>query len=127
MKIEGTNAITVADDGLPWSLRGIWFTNKTYFIVGDGAYRCRNIGEIWNQISLIQKYKEAIRGQEINDIVIAGHFGLLLHFNGYNWKDYSQQIYISSGSFFSVAVRNNLIVAVGNVGGANAIIAVGRR
>jgi len=51
----------------------------------------------------------------------------LLHFNGYNWKDYSEQINIPGGSFFSVAMRNNLIVAVGDVNGVNAAIAVGRR
>ena len=129
IKIEGNKATIVADDGLPVSLKSIWFcSNKAYYIVGDGLYKCKNIGDTWQNIPYTPtKYTEAIRGQGLNDIVIAGDYRIIFHFNGLTWQNYTMQVPLSNGSFNAVAIKNNLIIAVGDNGGSQGVITMGRR
>ncbi|GAB4371774.1 MAG: hypothetical protein Kow0042_14710 [Calditrichia bacterium] len=61
----------------------------------------------------------------INDITVVGGFGEIVHFNGANWRNYINQTRLSS-NYYSLDMKNDLIVAVGNHGRAGALT-IGRR
>jgi hypothetical protein len=60
-----------------------------------------------------------IRGNTSNDIYVVGGFGLLLHFNGATWRQYTK--FYEIDNFHSLDVKNNTVVAVG-LNGSNAVI-----
>jgi hypothetical protein len=101
---------------LPWPFTdrdsySVWFKNSyPIFICGDGVFKLNrlNIYHVYN--TLPQFFTNRIRGNEINDIYIAGAFGLMAHCNGIQWWIHPGFI---SGTFKSLAVKEDLAVAVG--------------
>ena len=65
-------------------------------------------------------YSDNIRGTENNNIFVCGDFGLFAHFNGSTWKTYNE-LYIQ-GIYFSVAVKDNIVITVGLEGGKAIIV-----
>jgi hypothetical protein len=133
IKINKQGSVTLPTDGLGPDLSGIWFKPPyRYYIVGDGIYRNSRVGDSkspWIEYPLGEinnYYTFAIRGTDINDIVTVGAFGELLHFNGATWRNYYNTLGMASGSFYGVAIKGNLIIAVGHIED-KAVIAVGRR
>jgi len=128
--IFGNATFTLPDGGLPWSLSGVWFVpGRKHFVVGDGLFRAGPLTQVgWTSFhqGLTTFYTNCIRGDRINNVVVAGAFGELLTFNGINWFSQRGQTVLTNGSFFSVALKNNLIVAVGQVQ-SKAVSAIGRR
>jgi hypothetical protein len=59
-------------------------------------------------------------------IFAAGANGDLLHFNGKNWRNFRDQTSLSSGEHYSVAVKGNLVIALGE-DLSRGVVAVGRR
>jgi hypothetical protein len=57
----------------------------------------------------------AIRGNGINDIYSVGAFGETLHYNGVRWKSFIDETGFDGG-YGDIAVKNNVIVAVGYEG-----------
>jgi hypothetical protein len=55
---------------------------------------------------------KSIRGNGVNDWVVAGVFNVLGHFNGYAVKHF-QELYDIDGRLLSVAQRQNVVMAVG--------------
>jgi len=80
------------------------------FVAGNGVYvKKRNLG--WRIMKeSLGKYVFNIRGNDINDIFIVGDRKLLMHYNGRTWKNYT---YYGYGSLDAVAVKGDLVVAVG--------------
>ena len=76
-----------------------------------------------NLVGFINK----VRGNDLNDIFIVGNDGKIAHWNGSSWKTF----FNINGSFLSLDVKNDIIVAGGNlqfgfvVG--NPIVVIGRR
>jgi hypothetical protein len=133
LKINKQTSVTLPTDGLGQNLSGVWFKPPYhYYIVGGFIYRNSKVGDSkfpWIKYSpgeINNYYTFAIRGTDINDIVTVGAFGELLHFNGATWKNYYNTLGMASGSFYGVAIKGNLIIAVGHID-AKAVIAVGRR
>ena len=130
--IQGTTVVPINSDGLSWSIVGVWFVlGQQYYIVGDGVGKKQSLQDTnpWNISptgTLARYYSESIRGNAINDVIIAGAFGDMLHYNGSTWKDYVGQTSFPNGSFTSVAMKGNLVIAVGG-DGPKAVITVGRR
>jgi hypothetical protein len=54
-----------------------------------------------------------VRGNGVNDIVAVGYDGLIWHYNGKSWKVFSE-IANQNDILRSVAIKGNLIIAVGN-------------
>jgi hypothetical protein len=130
LKIEGTTAIILPDSGLPYNLNGIWFIpGETYFVTGDGVYYLETPGQAWQADTTHPLlYKDAIRGSGKNDIVIAGSFGLVSHFNGSGWYHYQgKEIPQFYGRYHAVDFRNNFLIAVGSINAVQGIILRGRR
>ncbi|MCK9409433.1 MAG: glucosyl transferase, partial [Bacteroidetes bacterium] len=101
----------LSDEGLPWSLSGLWFDSKQkYFAVGDGFYCSTSLDQTWQAYTISADYKTSIRGNSINDIFVSGIHMLLMHFNGVDWKTYFPE---ESGGFAKVDICNNFTVAVG--------------
>ncbi len=70
---------------------------------------------------------ERMRGNEENDILVVGDFGLLLHWNGISWHRYVS----ISAIYYGLAVRGDVVGVVGQqvegfVGG-DPVLLVGRR
>jgi len=66
-----------------------------------------------------------IRGRGLNDIFVVGAFGECLHWNGTRWRSYRSQTGLANGSYTSVALKENFVVAVGG-NNAQAVITIGR-
>ena len=70
-------------------------------------------------------YTQCIRGNDNNDILVSGDFGLLAHFNGVDWQIYNDY-YFQMGVFESLQIKGNLAVVSGYIG-TEAVILVGKR
>ena len=130
LSITGNTATKISTNGLPWSIRGLWFDNKGYYIVGDGMYYKKSLQDtVWQSIQkgITTNYVEAIRGNAWNDIFAVGDFGTVLHYNGSTWYNFTQQLNIPNCVFHSVSIKDNLVVAVGTLGGDRAVAVVGVR
>ncbi len=128
--INGTSVITLSNGGLPGYLRGIWFTtNQSYYVVGDGIYGATSPNPTqWSgETEILTPYTTTcVRGNKANDVFVAGAYGEILHFNGSTWQSFRPQTAIPDGAFTGLAVRGNLVIAVGGSSG-QAIADVGKR
>jgi hypothetical protein len=108
----------------------IWFVpNQQYYVVGDGIYQKNSLSDgtwINGPLDITHYATTKVRGNNINDVVVVGAFGEFLHWNGVRWKSYIDQTGLSNGSYTSVAVSGNLVVAVGG-NNAQAVITMGTR
>ena len=111
-------------------LFGVWFVpNRHYYIVGDGIYEKRILSDsIWRNgpLDITHFATTGIRGNDINDVFVAGAFGEFLHFNGVSWMIYINELGSFSGSYGAVDVKNNIVITVGYQG-AMAKILIGYR
>ena len=83
--------------GIPSSLKGIWFKpGKKYYVVGSGMFTKTDINSsngwlaIWQ--GLTESYTGSIDGNDLNDIVVCGSYGEMLHYNGNNWKSFKSEL-----------------------------------
>jgi hypothetical protein len=131
LKISGTSVTTLPDTAITTSITGVWFdAGRRYYVTGGDVFRKWTINgpdpwkrDIWATYFF---YKYKIRGTAINDIAIACDNGDILHYNGLTWKSYYNETRLNYGNYNSVAMRGNLIIAVGDNYGSG-VIAVGRR
>ena len=129
--IVNNASTTLPDSGLPWSVRSLWFESHKYYVAGDGLFVTNSLAAhaIWRSFhnGLTPYYSNVIRGQAVNDIVVGGSFGDLLHFNGASWRRYTGSGVPSlDGSYYGAAIRGNTIMAVGMVG-SRAVVLRGTR
>jgi hypothetical protein len=111
-------------------LFGVWFIpNRHYYIVGDGIYEKTSLTDsAWRNGPLkYTKYATTkIRANGLNDIFVVGSYGECLHWSGASWKSYIEQIGMANGGYASIAVKGNLVIAVGE-NNPQAVITIGRR
>ena len=125
LQIQGNRVKELPAEGLPWSLKSIWFIpGLVYYVAGDGLFFSRDLTETWKQLPSPLLYKHAIRGQALNDVIVVG-YKLLSHFNGVNWHHYTDD-QLPAALYNAVAIKGNLVVAMGLQGG-RVIITIGRR
>jgi hypothetical protein len=132
LKITGTTVTAISDSGIQSALTSVWFIpGKKYYVVGEGAFSTR---DPWNNKGwdvdpgyfAPSYYTSSVRGNALNDMVIVCDFGRILHFNGCTWWDYGETTQLHHGYFYKVAMKGNIIVAVGD-NYNKGIIALGRR
>jgi hypothetical protein len=101
-------------------VQSIWFnSSNAIYTCGGGVFLLKD-GINWNEVTEIPLYyTESIRGDGLNDIIVVGDFGLLAHFNGTSWKVYDNPV---ADIYYSCAVRENLVVAVGMKGNSGFIV-----
>ncbi|MEW6512258.1 MAG: hypothetical protein AB1428_15010 [Bacteroidota bacterium] len=130
LRIDGSQVTAMSDSGLNVFLNSIWFVpGSLYYIVGGGFFYSQSVGQatIWQggPNLVTNYYSNAIRGSALNNVFIVGAYGDVVHFNGHTWKSFQQQTAVD-GNYKAVAVRGNLVIAVG-YDGDRAAVAVGRR
>ena len=129
LKINNSIVESISTEGLPLSMDAIWFkSERIYYAVGDGFYTTRILGDQWiRDLSIPRYYITTIRGTNYNNIFLGGTVGLLMHYNGTDWKNY-QFIQVNYNDFFaSIAVKGNLVCAVGANANNKAIIYLGTK
>ncbi len=131
-RIQENTATEISSYPIGYQLFGVWFhQNRHYYVVGDGIYEKRFLSDnAWNNGPLdVTKYEtKKMRGNGVNDAVVVGAFGECLHWNGKNWKSNRDQTAITDGEYESVAIKNNLVIAVGWYGSnGKAVVAIGKR
>jgi len=134
LSIKGNSVTKLNLSSQVWPLKTVWFMpNKQYYIAGSGIYQKRLLADsVWrnNATDITTFSTTSIRGNGINDVFAVGAFGDLVHFNGVNWKtDYSEPL-LNNGAYTRVAVKGNLVIAVGGNQvslDSEAVILMGRR
>jgi hypothetical protein len=127
LQIKNNVVDSISNTGLSNSLNAIWFVaGKKYYIGGDGLFSTEVLGNSWvRNTELPAYYKTSVRGNNINDVIVAGAYGLLLHYNGKSWMNYQDRFPIN-GSFGRVDIKGDIVCAVGNDNN-RAVIVMGRR
>jgi hypothetical protein len=132
-KISGLTATAISDSGIGSrsNLQGIWFeAGRKYYTCGGSIYSKRNIYSTnpWlaDYYTMYEEHYYGIRGNGIGDVVIAGTAGEIVHYNGKTWKNYVQLTRLGYGAYLGVAMKDNLIVALGENYGKG-VIAIGSR
>jgi len=130
IQINNNNANIISSLPVFYPLTAVWFVpNQHYYVGGSGLYEKHLLSDsLWKNgvYDITQYYVTAIRGNALNDVFVAGSYGELLHWNGARWKSFIQETNLSSGSYAAIAVKGNLVIAVGLDNG-KAIILKGTR
>lgn len=132
LKINGTTVTMLDTIGLHVSESSVWFQpNKVFYVTGNGVYKKDKIDDpVWkvNHEGHPLLYKYRIRGNAWNDVFIAGSGGLLSHYNGATWKHYTGMELPRAYSLYNgLAIKGNLVVAVGWFGEKAAVVRGVRR
>ena len=108
LKISGQSVSKLNYNPIEYTLSSTWFKpNRKYYVVGAGIFEKNNLNEDnWgNNISDITTYYTySIRGNDINDVLVVGGFGEVLHYNGMTWKSFMNETRIE-GNLYSVALK----------------------
>ncbi|MFZ1517974.1 MAG: glucosyl transferase [Ignavibacteriaceae bacterium] len=130
-KIESNALLEVSNAGIHSSIIGLWFkSGKKYYIVGSGIFSKIDIESnkgwtpVWQGIT--EYYTNSIDGNSLNDIIICGSFGEVLHYNGSSWLSYKDDPQVESNTYGTVKIKDDLITIVGR-SLSKAVITIGRR
>jgi hypothetical protein len=132
LKISGNSVKEIPIRGFRSFIDGIWFVpQRKYYIVGSGIFYNNDINkpDNWQTYppgSLTNYHTHKIKGNSINDVVAVGSFGEIVHFNGYTWKNYYNVTQLNSGAYYSVDIKDDLIITTGYLN-SRAVIAIGNR
>jgi hypothetical protein len=130
LRISSSQVQELNTEGTSWPLSTIWFKqNRKYYLAGSGGkFEKHNLIEKdWKPLNTMSGYLlYKIRGNRQNDVVGAGAFGEVLHFNGISWKSYIIETGLNSGIYYSVGIKNNTLVVVG-FSYQSAVITIGKR
>jgi hypothetical protein len=131
MRLFTHQAQPLSTTPIQWSIQSLWFQpNRRYYVVGSGIYEKRQLTDsLWrnNPLDITTFYTTCIRGNDINDVLVVGAFGEVLHFNGVSWRSYRATQTAISGSFGDIALKGNFAILTGGLNHGRAIVAIGRR
>ena len=130
LQIVGTQAIALSDSSINSTLSSVWFVaGQHYYVIGDGIYDKGGLSDYkWNVHlgDITTYYTTRVRGQAISDVFMTGAYGEVLHYNGLTWRSYQASTGLAAGSYSSLALKGDLLIAVGHESGQAAIL-IGRR
>ncbi len=93
---------------------------KEFYVVGEQILLNRN--GVWSEPVNTEVYMECIRGNvETGDIIAAGHFSTLYHYNGIDWESFQFQL-SSYNPISGLYLTKNKVFAVGPFGNQARII-----
>jgi hypothetical protein len=131
LKVTPQGVEQLSTVNIPSSLHGIWFkAGRRYWVVGSGMYTKTSIASsgTWQALhpGVTQYYTFAVRGTGINDVIVCGASGELLHYNASTWRSYRSVVGLPQAVYKEVAIKDGTIVAVG-YNGSRAVVTIGRR
>lgn len=131
LQILKESVASLPDGGLGPGMYSIWFeAGKRYFIGGNDLYQTVDPEKSWETNTHFQPgfrgSKAAVRGNGLNDMVVVGTYGLVMHFNGASWQIYEDQQLLPTGAYTSLDVKEDIVVAGGAHEGKG-IILIGKR
>ena len=132
IRISNGSVQKLSTNGLSAYFEGIWFkSGRRYYVVGGGIHTKQNINfeKNWYRYPagvINYHYSTSVRGNDLNDIFIAGSAGEILHYNGYGWKNYLEEITLTNGGLLEIKINKNQAATVG-YNGSKAIIFLGKR
>ncbi len=116
-------------DSLNWNLNrriaSVWSSNG-WIVYTSGGGVFNNKSGNWVEETIPLNYTNMIRGNGLNEIFVAGDFGLLAHFNGASWKVYEEFQQLPAAALYSITVKDNMLTAVG-FSEEKALVVLGRR
>lgn len=117
---ENDSSEFLNNNGLKWSIGSIWFSaGVRYYIAGSGLYEMTySETNLWRDLnlnrSITQYHMDCIRGNKLNDIIVTGAYGEVLHFNGLSWKSLrNSSTELSYGSYFKISIKGKMACMVG--------------
>jgi hypothetical protein len=118
-----------AVDSLTWGTiyrtpQSIWFDQRDVFVCGSTVWKLRR-GGAWEELIAPSFFLNSIRGTASNDLVMVGHFGIVMHFNGWSFRSF-EETRLATGYYSSVTATMSTMIAVGRTG-SKAVVLVGRR
>ncbi len=131
LRIENKRVEKTETTSISQPLLSLWFkSNKKYYLVGSGIYTKNSLSEYrWERLSrtISIYFKYNIVAQNMNDIIVAGAFNEVLHFNGVSWKSYrAKELPFDSGRLMGANYTNNIICIVGQ-NGREGVIHIGKK
>ncbi len=147
LRLDGTNWQTVytydpshQNERRPDSITGIATSlyapsdNRLWLSTSSGVYRCPGNTTGQGILSWAPGYLVgllwAIRGDAANNILVAGDFGTIAHFNGQTWHHFHQFMDLygnGAPNFNSIAIRGRDVMIVGSLPNGKAIVYRGKR
>ncbi|GAB4183615.1 MAG: hypothetical protein Kow00108_20730 [Calditrichia bacterium] len=110
-KLEDGNIMKINFNQTDYIFGSLWFkNNQKMLLCGDRIYEKNQNNELVSIHDELGYYKERIRGSDYNNIFVCGHFGIIEHFNGANWRTFTIP---NVAIFNSLDSKDNLTVAVG--------------
>ncbi len=127
-RIKG-NAVVVDNSVSVGRRLDIWGSSEaTLYAVGDGTFQ-RTAMVAWQEVATPNPRVglHSTSGTGANDVIIAGAFGAVVHWNGASWHFYDELFFPSSSRSYSGAYAiGGSYFLVGNTGG-RALITIGIR
>jgi hypothetical protein len=132
LRIQGTSVSLVAM--FPKVYSSVWFVpGEKYYLAGDGIISTNSLtNPVWKNDTTGANLFESgcIRGTNLSDIFVSGWGSTVIpdvaHYNGSTWFDYINQMPGGYGAYSRVAIRGNMMIAVGFVD-QTAVMLVGKR
>ena len=129
-KLKDNQLKIINHKGLPRSFGSVWTPNgKRWYIGGGGLYYNNNLKKGWKFMpgSDCVNFAYKVRGNDLNDIFVAGYDGKIAHWNGNSWRTYLDL----QAKFLSLDVKGDIIVAggyyIGSFIGLNPVVVIGKR
>ena len=129
LQMNENSVSEISTTNLPANIGSVWsWKGREWYICGSGLYRTRTLDMPWEQVSgLPSIFQQKVRGNGPNDVFVVGHFGLVLHWNGSTWRQYSGL----PGRYNGLAIQDDLVVVTGTkmsgILAGSGIILIGRR
>jgi len=113
-------------DSVSWvfdrRLYSVWSPREGFlYVCGEGVFE--NKFNVWRKLNTPLVGTNSVRGNNINDIVVAGDNGFITHFNGVEWKTLSTY---SSKGYAEVSFKDEIVAICGNYQGQG-LIEIGKR
>ena len=113
-------------DSIKWdtgrNVFSVWTHNGfPLYTAGSGVFE--DSRGSWRESALPNIYSNTVRGTSLADIVVAGDLGFVAHFNGIDWRVFTD---VYDAQYLAAAMTNNVVALVGERNGRG-VVTIGRR
>jgi hypothetical protein len=129
--LPNNTVVSLSTSGLSAFSTGIWFVpQQRYYIVGSGIHQKALLSNpnwsVYPQGEVTSYHSAGINGQGLNDIIVAGSFFEIAHYNGSTWYNYKKEIPNTNGALGGIDLKGNMAIIIG-YDGPQAVALIGKR